>query len=207
MLPAIGRRRAVLEARRPVHRAMASRRFMALRPATARPLSLRAPAAAHAWPASSSSAVRTQHPLLGRRAGLCNESSPAKAEVTRILACFEDAKENCHSGTFEPTLGDDGVLWLNLGDKGYYSLQAQPNGQLLLFSPITGVLAAPPAWFLERGPGRLRGVSAGGAIRAGPMYYEYDPGNKWWSSPTDGHLMDELLVRELMHITSVYLNL
>jgi len=39
------------------------------------------------------------------------------------------------------------------------------------------------------------------------MYYEYDPGNKWWSSPTDGHLMDELLVRELMHITSVYLNL
>ena len=28
------------------------------------------------------------------------------------------------------------------------------------------------------------------------MYYEYDPGNKWWSSPTDGHLMDELLVRE-----------
>jgi len=51
-----------------------------------------------------------------------------------------------YTGTFEPTLGHDGVLWLNLGDNGYYTIQSLPNGQQLLFSPITGVLAAPAAW-------------------------------------------------------------
>ena len=78
---------------------------------------------------------------------------------------------------FEPTLGDDGVLLLDLGPKGQYSLQAA-NGRLLLFSPLVG-----------------------------PKYYDYDPSNRWWYAPEDGHLLDELLVRELMHITSVYLNL
>ena len=41
----------------------------------------------------------------------------------------------------------------------------------------------------------------------GPLYYDYDPENKWWKNPIDGHLMVELLVRELMHSTSVYINL
>ena len=35
----------------------------------------------------------------------------------------------------------------------------------------------------------------------------HDPENKWWANPNDGHLMVELLVRELMHITSVYIDL
>ena len=93
--------------------------------------------AAPARPAAASITLPRQ-PFSCRRAGLCNEAaSPAIAEVARILACFEEAKESC-GDTFEPTLNDDGVLWLNLGEKGYYSLQAQPDGQLLLFSPITG---------------------------------------------------------------------
>lgn len=71
-----------------------------------------------------------------------------------------------------------GVLHLDLGDaKGHYSLQKHGK-QLLLFSPLSG-----------------------------PKYYDYDAGNGWWVAPDDGHLLDELLVRELMHITSVYLNL
>ena len=106
----------------------------------------------------------------------------AKAEVERILAAFTVGQatlaEISAKDVFNPTLGDDGVLWLDLGEKGYYSLQAQPDGQLLLFSPITG-----------------------------PLYYAHDPENKWWANPNDGHLMVELLVRELMHITSVYIDL
>mmetsp|Transcript_27282 Transcript_27282/g.45481 ORF Transcript_27282/g.45481 Transcript_27282/m.45481 type:complete len:163 (+) Transcript_27282:19-507(+) len=102
--------------------------------------------------------------------------SPAKAEMLRIFEALEDAKDAC-SDTFVPEIGDDGVLWLNLGDKGWYSLQ-ESNRQLLLFSPVTG-----------------------------PQYYEFDPENRWWKSPNDGHLMVELLVRELMHSTSVYINL
>ena len=92
------------------------------------------------------------------------------------MEALNDAKDAC-SDTFEPTLGADGVLWLSLGSRGYYSLQ-EHNGQLLLFSPITG-----------------------------PLYYEYDKENEWWKSPTDGHLLHDLLVRELMHLTSVCLNL
>ena len=78
---------------------------------------------------------------------------------------------------FEPSI-TDGKLLLDLGEKGQYGLEEASGGRLLLFSPISG-----------------------------PKYYVWDQSNRWWSSPDDGHLMDELLVRELMHITSVYLNL
>ena len=72
----------------------------------------------------------------------------------------------------------DGILTLDLGSaKGQYTFQ-EFNGQLLLFSPLSG-----------------------------PKYYTYDAGNRWWCAIDDGHLLDELLVRELMHVTSVYLNL
>ena len=143
--------------------------------------------------ASLPSLVRPQtlrHSPCGQRlhAPLCTATVPpanaevAKAEVARILAAFTVGQatlaEISAKDTFNPTIGDDGVLWLDLGDKGYYSLQAQPDGQLLLFSPITG-----------------------------PLYYTHDPENKWWANPNDGHLMVELLVRELMHITSVYIDL
>ena len=69
---------------------------------------------------------------------LSSEAPAAKAEVARIMKAFEEARDSCRSGTFEPTIGDDGVLWLNLGEKGYYSLQESHGQQLLLFSPITG---------------------------------------------------------------------
>ena len=96
--------------------------------------------------------------------------------IKRIQAAFVDAGSSC-AERFEASLGEDGILLLDLGDKGQYSLQAQGE-RLLLFSPISG-----------------------------PKYYSYDAGNGWWSAPDDGHLLEELLVRELMHTTSVYLNL
>ena len=89
---------------------------------------------------------------------------------------MQDAKEAC-ADTFVPSLGEDGKLALDLGDKGWYSLE-EVGGQLLLFSPVSG-----------------------------PKYYDYDAANGWWSNPQDGHLLVELLVRELMHSTSVYINL
>lgn len=114
--------------------------------------------------------------------GEVTDAHVAKAEVERILAALTVGQatlaEISAKDVFNPTLGNDGVLWLDLGEKGHYSLQAQPNGQLLLFSPITG-----------------------------PLYYAHDPVNKWWANPNDGHLMVELLVRELMHVTSVYIDL
>ena len=88
-----------------------------------------------------------------------------------------EAREGC-SDVFEPALQADGVLLLDLGSKGQYSLQPAEDEQLLLFSPISG-----------------------------PKYYAYDTSNRWWCAVDDGHLLDELLVRELMHTTSVYLNL
>ena len=97
--------------------------------------------------------------------------------ISRIHAVLLDAKEGC-SDTFEPSIGDDGVLLLDLGDKGQYSMQAHEQDKLLVFSPL-----------------------------AGPKIYAFDASNRWWSATDDGHLMDELLVRELMHITSVCLNL
>jgi frataxin-like iron-binding protein CyaY len=97
--------------------------------------------------------------------------------VQRILAVMVEAREGC-SDVFEPALQADGVLLLDLGSKGQYSLQPAEDEQLLLFSPISG-----------------------------PKYYAYDTSNRWWCAVDDGHLLDELLVRELMHTTSVYLNL
>ena len=79
--------------------------------------------------------------------------------------------------TFNPEIDANGHLIVDLGDKGTYSMQ-DDRGRLLLFSPVSG-----------------------------PCHYEFDAGNRWWSAPDDGHLLDEKLVREMMHITSVYLNL
>ena len=41
----------------------------------------------------------------------------------------------------------------------------------------------------------------------GPRYYDWDAENEWFYDKADGHLLVELLVRELMHITSVCVNL
>ena len=79
--------------------------------------------------------------------------------------------------TFNPTIDKSNVLVVDLGSKGQYSVQAD-EGELLMFSPISG-----------------------------PAHYVYDVMNAWWYHPSDGHLMDEKLVREMMHTTSVYLNL
>ena len=115
------------------------------------------------------------HPV---QRGLSSTASDAVAtEIRRLQSALLDAQ----SGTperFEPSIGDDGILLLDLGpEKGTYSFQ-ELNGQLLLYSPLSG-----------------------------PKYYTYDADNRWWSAIDDGHLLDELLVRELMHITSVCLNL
>jgi frataxin-like iron-binding protein CyaY len=109
-------------------------------------------------------------------AGSSNRTETPSECINRVYGVMVDAREGC-SDTFEPTLGDDGVLVLDLGDKGQYSLQ--PEGtRLLLFSALSG-----------------------------PKYYAFDSGNRWWAAEDDGHLLDELLVRELMHVTSVCLNL
>ena len=99
-----------------------------------------------------------------------------EAAIRRLHAVMLEAADNSHE-TFVPTVGDDGMLVVDLGDKGQYSFQ-EHNGQLILFSPVSG-----------------------------PCYYAFDGGNRWWTDPNDGHLLDEKLVREMMHITSVYLNL
>ena len=93
-----------------------------------------------AWLASPACPLAKQLPLAAVRC-LTTEVPGAKAEVARIMKAFEEARDSCLSGTFEPTLGDDGVLWLNLGEKGYYSLQ-ESGQQLLLFSPVTGALSS-----------------------------------------------------------------
>ena len=68
---------------------------------------------------------------------------------------------------------------LDLGPKGQYSLsQVAGQQQIMLFSPISG-----------------------------PQMYRFDADNGWWANELDGHLLNDLLVREIMHITSVYLNL
>jgi hypothetical protein len=103
--------------------------------------------------------------------------SAAGKEVQRVFKAMSDAKETC-SDHFEPSLDAGGKLLLDLGKKGQYSLEVAPGDKLLLFSPITG-----------------------------PKYYKYDPQNRWWAAVDDGHLLEEILVRELMHITSVCLNM
>ena len=112
--------------------------------------SVRAPSLLASRPMWSASHAYMPHrfrlPVLVCRCARLSTSppSPARAEVSRILRALEEAKDSCH-GTFEPTLGDDGVLSLNLGEKGWYSLQEQ-DGQLLLFSPITGAYHIATAW-------------------------------------------------------------
>ena len=61
----------------------------------------------------------------------------AAAELLRIQAAFVDAAEG-QGEQFEATMGDDGVLTLDLGPKGQYSLQVMggQTTQLLLFSPV-----------------------------------------------------------------------
>ncbi|KAL1524751.1 hypothetical protein AB1Y20_019634 [Prymnesium parvum] len=114
------------------------------------------------------------------RAPLSSATPPAgeaRLEILRILRALDASKDACCE-TFEPRMAEEGVLVLDLGEKGQYSLQEAGSAQLLLFSPVSG-----------------------------PLYYQYDAENEWWKNPNDGHLLVELLVRELMHSTSVYINL
>lgn len=136
------------------------------------PLAPARPLAAIAQPAPRRSPAWSARALSSGSAG-----ERQRDAITTILAALEDGKVGC-SDTFEPALGADGKLVLDLGSKGSYSLEAAAGGQLLLFSPV-----------------------------AGPKYYDYDEGEAMWRSPEDGHLMVELLVRELMHSTSVCINL
>ena len=115
--------------------------------------------------------------MIRRLSANAGGTAEQEAAIARLHAAFIEASEACYE-TFEPTLGDDGMLLLDLGPKGQFSVQSADGGRLLLFSAISG-----------------------------PKYYSYDEANGWWSDPNDGHLLDELLVRELMHITSVCLNL
>lgn len=105
-------------------------------------------------------------------------SVPAAATrwIKKIQMALEDAREGT-ADTFEPYMNDEGVLVLDLGSKGQYSLQLEGE-RLLLFSATSG-----------------------------PRYYVYDADNDWWHNPDDGHLLVELLVRELMHTTSACINL
>lgn len=96
--------------------------------------------------------------------------------IKKIQMALEDAREGT-ADTFEPYMNDEGVLVLDLGSKGQYSLQLEGE-RLLLFSATSG-----------------------------PRYYVYDADNDWWHNPDDGHLLVELLVRELMHTTSACINL
>ena len=107
---------------------------------------------------------------------------PAQRCIDTIYAALVDAKEAAAvatpSETFEPSLDADGKILLELGEKGQYGLEALPDGRVLLFSPLIG-----------------------------PRYYDWDAENEWFYDKADGHLLVELLVRELMHITSVCVNL
>jgi frataxin-like iron-binding protein CyaY len=103
-------------------------------------------------------------------------ATPADAFILSVHRALEDGK-GATSETFEPRITEAGVLELNLGEKGYYTL-ARADDRLLLFSPTSG-----------------------------PKYYVFDAENDWWVSPDDGHLLVEILVRELMHTTSVCINL
>ena len=122
--------------------------------------------------------TRNVLPLLQRRAFLMSDTGPPAADK-EVSRIYAAMKDaqETCSDHFEPTMDSDGKLLLDLGGKGQYSLEAAGD-QLLLFSPITG-----------------------------PIYYKYDDAARWWVAVSDGHLLEELLVRELMHITSVCLNL
>ncbi len=97
--------------------------------------------------------------------------------IRTIFGALEEAASTC-SDDFEVRLDADGTLTLDLGGKGMYSLQQVDGGRLYLFSPVSG-----------------------------PLYYGFDAENCWWSNPDDGHLLVELLVRELMHTTGCFINL
>jgi hypothetical protein len=105
-----------------------------------------------------------------------SRSETPQAAIQRLYGVMLASSDTCNE-TFNPTLDVNGILVVDLGAKGQYSMQAS-DGQLLLFSPVSG-----------------------------PCYYNYDTANLWWFDPSDGHLLDEKLVREMMHITSVFLNL
>ena len=118
--------------------------------------------------------------MLARQLASAAPDGEAGRTLQQIMGALEEAKSAIGtSEVFEPSMQPDGTLLLELGPKGQFSLQALDGGaQLLFFSPISG-----------------------------PKYYEWDSENLWWHSTQDGHQLVEIMVRELMHITSVYINL
>ena len=117
--------------------------------------------------------ARTQTLAVSRRV-LASVSEPKPAEraarlaahdcIQTIYAALCDSQQTTRE-TFVPTM-QDGVLNLDLGARGQYSLQAV-DSRLLLFSPMSG-----------------------------PRYYTRSEDGDF-ANAEDGHLLVELLVREL----------
>jgi len=146
--------------------------------ATGRRLLTMTACAVEARPRSALVSVRAVAHTTQRRFSSHSAATPAAAH--RWIKKIHKALEEARDATqetFSPSLTDESYLLLDLGAKGQYSLQVEGE-QLLLFSAASG-----------------------------PRYYVYDAENDWWYNKEDGHLLIELLVRELMYSTSVYINL
>lgn len=122
----------------------------------------------------------TYGPAAALRRFFCHDASHASTPAEKCVSTIYAAlldSKEATRDTFDPTM-QGAQLVLHLGEKGQYSLEPTPDGRLCLFSPVSG-----------------------------PRWYEYDKDNAWFANKQDGHLLIELLVRELMHSTSVYVNL
>lgn len=101
----------------------------------------------------------------------------AHRTIRRIHDALADARETANEPVFELTTTEAPAplaLTLDLGARGTYGLEALSAERIRLFSPVSG-----------------------------PREYAWDDSELWFVA-SDGHVLDELLVRELLPI---YVNL
>ncbi len=101
----------------------------------------------------------------------------AHRTIRRIHDALADARETANEPVFELATTEAPApvtLTLELGARGTYGLEALSAERIRLFSPVSG-----------------------------PREYAWDKSERWFVA-SDGHVLDELLVRELLPI---YVNL
>ena len=109
--------------------------------------------------------------------GIASGPSRAASELSRVSKAFIDAFGECSVQV------RDGEVTINLGpEAGTYKLASGTGKagqeQIMMSSPVSGA-----------------------------RWYEWDPTEKSWVSPDDGHHLVEMMSREIVHSTHRYVDL
>ncbi|CCM02205.1 uncharacterized protein FIBRA_04285 [Fibroporia radiculosa] len=125
--------------------------------------------------------------------------------MDRLLESLEEILDGLNDPEYEVEYSS-GVLTLKLGGKGTYVINKQPpNKQIWLSSPFRWVLGTADGFRTVLPLAALLTLTH--SCCSGPKRYDYSEAQDDWVYNRDGHMMGDLLNRELSNILGAEISL